>query len=114
VRRSLQRALERFGYRVLAAADGAEALAALEQRDGDVDLIISDSNMPRMSGAELYRTLRASGRVLPFLSTSGAPVEWGSSASDPRLRVLPKPWTLEELLQAVQDLLGAHAVAAKH
>jgi len=113
VRRSLRRALERFGFRVLAVADGAEALAAFEQRHGDIDLVISDSNMPRISGAELYRSLRAAGRTVPFLSTSGAPVEWGADASDPRLRVLPKPWTLEELLRVVHDLVGTPAVAAQ-
>jgi len=105
VRRSLQRALERFGYRVLPASDGAEALATLDEYRDAVDLVISDSNMPKMTGPELYRALRSSGRGLPFLSTSGAPVEPASPA-DRALRVLPKPWTLEELLRAVQDLLG--------
>jgi len=107
VRRSLKRALERFGYRVLTAADGAEALATLDERNGDIDLVISDSNMPRMTGPELYRTLRASGRLVRFLSTSGAPIEEPTGESDPRWRTLPKPWTLEELVGAVQELLAA-------
>jgi len=108
VRRVLGRALERFGYRVLSAADGAEALAALEQRHWAVDLVISDANMPKMTGPELYRALRASGRAIRFLSTSGGPTRLNADAAepDPYLRVLPKPWTVEELVTAVRDLLN--------
>jgi two-component system cell cycle sensor histidine kinase/response regulator CckA len=110
VRRVLGRALERFGYRVLSAADGAEALATLEQRQWAVDLVISDAHMPKMSGPELYRSLRASGRKIRFLATSGGAtrIQAGDAAPDPDpyLRVLPKPWTVEELVTAVRELLG--------
>ena len=108
VRRVLGRALERFGYRVLSAADGAEALATIERREWAVDLIISDANMPKMSGPELYRALRASGRAMRFLATSGGAARLQADAAepDPYLRVLPKPWTVEELVTAVRDLLG--------
>ena len=108
VRRVLTRTLERFGYRVLTAADGAEALATLEAHGDAIALVISDSNMPRMSGPELYRAVRASGYAVPFLATSGGPAEPGAAAADPNLRVLPKPWTVEELVHAVRELLGTH------
>lgn len=48
--------LQYLGHRVLCASDGAQALALLEQQTPD--LIITDCNMPRMSGYELTRTLR--------------------------------------------------------
>jgi CheY-like chemotaxis protein len=107
VRRVVGRALERFGYRVVYAADGAEALALLEQHGGAVDLVISDSNMPVMTGSELYRALRGSGRTLRFLCASGGPIEPIEEAADPRWRVLQKPFTLDELLLAVREMLAA-------
>jgi len=105
VRTVLTQALERFGYRVVAVGDGAEALAELYRRGDDVDLVISDSGMPNMTGPQLYRALRGAGRNVRFLSTSGSPDEEIVAANDPRWRMLPKPWTVEELLTAVREIL---------
>lgn len=107
VRGVLGRALESFGYRVLYAADGAEALATFERHREEVDLVISDSNMPRMSGPDLYRALRASGHAVRFLSTSGGLSEATEGIPDSRWRVLQKPCTLDELRCAVQEMLAA-------
>lgn len=57
-RQSLVRALELEGYGVLQAADGQAAMKALE--DITPDLILSDLQMPRMSGVELFMALRQS------------------------------------------------------
>jgi PAS domain S-box-containing protein len=107
VRRGLTLALERVGYRVVAAADGAEALATLERLGDAVGLVISDSGMPKMTGPQLYRALRAAGRTVPFLSTTGSPDEAAAASGDPRWRMLSKPWTVDELLQAVRDMLAS-------
>ena len=106
VRTVLTQALQRFGYDVVAVADGAEALAELDRRADAVDLVISDSGMPNMTGPQLYRALRAAGRDVRFLSTSGSPDEEIVLARDPRWRMLPKPWTVEELVTAVRDILA--------
>ncbi len=53
----LSRQLQRYGYQVLQAVDGVEALEVLERRD-DVTLIVSDYSMPRMDGFELVRRVR--------------------------------------------------------
>ena len=106
VRTVLTQTLERFGYRVVAVSDGAEALAQLDLRGDAVDLVISDSGMPNMSGPQLYRALRAAGRDVRFLSTSGSPDEDIVAGRDPRWRMLPKPWTVEELVTAVREILA--------
>jgi len=106
VRTVLTQTLERFGYRVVAVSDGAEALAQLDLRGDAVDLVISDSGMPNMSGPQLYRALRAAGRNVRFLSTSGSPDEDIVAGRDPRWRMLPKPWTVEELVTAVREILA--------
>jgi len=109
VRRVCVRALQHFGHRVLAAADGAEAFALLQSHAGGVDLVITDMTMPRMSGVELYRRVRSEGSPMKFLFTSGDELAIHELARDPGLRVLQKPWTVEELARAVRDLLGAAA-----
>lgn len=69
IRRVLQMWLERQGYTVIARNNGAEALAAFEANE--IDLIISDMNMPQMSGRELAEAVRQRGfDRLPFLLLS--------------------------------------------
>mgnify|MGYP002579087260 CR=1 FL=1 len=57
--------LSRAGYKVIPAADGAEALALLDKKH--VDLLVADVMMPRMDGYELTESLRAAGYTLPIL-----------------------------------------------
>ena len=57
--RELQRSiLEAAGYAVTTAADGREALDLLGERD-DIDLVVTDLEMPRLGGLEMLETLRA-------------------------------------------------------
>lgn len=112
IRRSAKRALEQLGYTVLLAEDGAAALAIL-RAGRQVDLVVSDSVMPRLGGAELYQRLRDEGIRVPFLLASGySPHEVGGGAH-PRhdLPFLPKPWTLNELTRKVRELLDGAAAA---
>ena len=53
---NLSLALEAAGYQTLTASDGVEALAALQSQP--VDLIVSDIEMPRMNGYQLYQWVR--------------------------------------------------------
>jgi CheY-like chemotaxis protein len=58
--RSLTReVLEKYGYTVLEAANGEEALKVAESHEGPVDLLLSDVVMPRMGGPELAQALLA-------------------------------------------------------
>jgi signal transduction histidine kinase len=63
--------LEALGYRVAAAANGAEALATLEEMEGGIDLVISDVVMPGMSGPELVERLRARSPEIRVILMSG-------------------------------------------
>ena len=104
VRRAGRRILEKHGYRVLQAADGAEALALLRERGSEIALVVSDVVMPRMGGRELYALLREEGYRMPFLFTSGYTDRMSSDtiALDPSVPVLPKPWTWTELTASVR------------
>ena len=98
--------LNRAGYRVDTAEDGAAAwealLAASTAQDGYA-LLISDNNMPKMSGVELIRKLRSEGMTLSVMLTTGAPI---MSIEDLRLAaVLPKPFSVGHLLESVKKIL---------
>ncbi len=107
VRRAGRRILEKHGYRVMQAADGAEAMVLLRERGAEIALVVSDVVMPRMGGRELHATLRSEGFRMPFLFTSGYTDRMSSDtvALDPSVPVLPKPWTWTELTASVRAAL---------
>ena len=111
IRRATQKALARYGYTVLLAADGVEALAIIRSDEHSIDLVISDLMMPRMGGKMLFDTLAAEGWRLPFLFISGY-----SSDSIGGIRqlgdpagMLNKPWELGELIAKVRETLDGMA-----
>jgi two-component system, cell cycle sensor histidine kinase and response regulator CckA len=109
LRRTIARVLRRHGWRVVEAADGADALAALEKAEEPFSLVISDLTMPVMGGLDLYRELRSRGLEVPFAVTSGL-AELGEVASNEAEASLPfisKPWTAAELVDLVRALTGS-------
>jgi PAS domain S-box-containing protein len=105
-----QRLFEKVGYRVHAAADGAEGLAAYGARASEIDLVITDMVMPKVSGFMLYEAIRrkqGSRKPVKILFTSGypAPDFRESVASDPDVAFVTKPWTASELLRQIRSLL---------
>ena len=111
VRNMAQTILERAGYRVLAVADGVEALAAFQQRANEIDLVILDVIMPKLGGQETYERMRAHRPGLPALFASGYSREAVRSdfALASGLSLIQKPFSRKDLLQAVRDALGEPA-----
>jgi len=110
IRRAARRVLERHGYDVVVASDGAEALQVIRAGTA-VDLVISDAIMPRMGGLALYETLARERPGVPFLLTSGytgAEVA-EQHAGSVGLPFLPKPWTMADLLSRVRAVLDGTA-----
>jgi len=107
--RAAQRGLERLGYRVLPARDGAEALRLFHAHETDIDLVISDSVMPRLGGADVYDALRAHEPPIRFLMASGYSPGAGLTKDLPTVAVpfLRKPYTLTELAQRVREVLDS-------
>ncbi len=75
LRTALVDSLELLNYRVLQAANGREALEILEQRAGEIALVLSDMVMPEMGGQALFFALRQRGHTLPVMMLSGHPME---------------------------------------
>ncbi len=110
LRRVAERALRKYGYTVLLAADGREALDLVNHQKGAIDLIITDIVMPRMDGPELVNELRREGRQTRVLLTSGYTGLGARTAHglESGLPFLAKPWTVADLLQSVRDALDRH------
>jgi DNA-binding response OmpR family regulator len=107
IRRLMTTVLVHSGYRVDVAEDGAAAWEALQANP--YDLLISDNNMPKITGVELVRKLRSARHSLPVIIITGT-VSAHELAQDPSLQlaaILEKPITIAMLLDTVENILRA-------
>jgi len=98
--------LDRAGYRVITADDGAEAVDVFARERDRVSLVILDVTMPRMSGRDAFRhlvELNPNARVLFSTGYSGGDL----AELDGSVGLLGKPYRPHELVAAVQAALAA-------
>ncbi len=108
VREATVAALERYGYRVIAAADGNQLLQQLDPEWlQQADLLLTDVMMPGMSGCELAEALLANRPTLRVLYVSGyvGPVNLDQRRDGPAIGFLPKPYTPDILLAKVRQMI---------
>jgi PAS domain S-box-containing protein len=107
VRRVTRKTLEGFGYRVLTARDGTEAVSVYEERGHEIDLVLTDIMMPVMDGPAVIRTLRSMDPDVRIVAASGMGAEAGTErAADAGVRhFLPKPYSPAMLLEVVHRVL---------
>lgn len=100
--------LEEMGHEVVLSEDGVDAADKLNA-DVDIEMVISDMNMPMVSGIDLFRELREQDSTLPFILLTGDEPD-GLLAQEPRLDAcLLKDFTLEESLpQVVNSVLARY------
>jgi two-component system cell cycle sensor histidine kinase/response regulator CckA len=108
LRRLMRATLERQGYRVLEAKDGAEGLSVCRQNLELIDLVVTDLAMPRMTGLQLKEKVVALRSSMKFLLISGyaedvlGSREHIANAED----FLEKPFRPDELARKVREILG--------
>ena len=107
VRQLNTQVLIHFGYHVDAAEDGAAAWEALQLES--YDLIVTDNNMPKVTGLELLKKLRAARMALPVIMATGVLPQdeftrypWLQPAA-----TLIKPHTIAQLVDTVKQVLSA-------
>jgi two-component system cell cycle sensor histidine kinase/response regulator CckA len=111
VRLVTQQTLEAFGYRVLLAADGAEAVATYATRGAEIAVTLTDMRMPVMDGPATIQVLRKLNPKLPIIAASGLSAHDYAAklASLGVQHFLPKPYTAETLLKALRVILEEKA-----
>lgn len=114
LRRLISSVLESSGYSVDVVANGAEAWDRLRQ-DPDIDLVVTDLHMPGVDGFELLR--RVGGLPEPerkpviVLTAVGQIMEHAKAVELGAARVMTKPFSSLEMLEAVKDRLTAEGAA---
>ncbi len=104
IREMLALVLEREGFAVYCAADGAEALHKYRLHRDEIELVISDCIMPRVDGPTLAARLAVERPELPMILMSDT---FSVEDLDPNLHLqfLPKPFDISGLLSAVHSLI---------
>jgi two-component system, cell cycle sensor histidine kinase and response regulator CckA len=107
VRAVAERALGRFGYRVLAASRGEEALRIAREHDGVIDLLLTDIMMPGMNGVEVAGSVsQARPGIRVFFMSGFADQDLvRQGLLQPGTHFLQKPFTPQELASRIRKVL---------
>ena len=105
IRELMRSTLTSAGHEVEVASDGEDALAKMAGSSADLDLLVCDVRMPRMSGPDLVRTLRGKQRDLKVLFISGYPAEERDVLEGAGAAFLAKPFRAKQLVKAVESQL---------
>jgi two-component system cell cycle sensor histidine kinase/response regulator CckA len=102
------RGLRSRGYNVIEASNGVEAIEALEEKNGAVDLVVSDVVMPEMDGPTLLKEMRVRNPHLKIIFVSGYAEDAfeKSLPENEQFAFLPKPFTLTQLVAAVKETMA--------
>jgi two-component system cell cycle sensor histidine kinase/response regulator CckA len=105
VRSQARRLLQRSGYTVTEASDGADALRLFEERRGAFSVVVTDVVMPILGGVDMVAKLRDLQPDLPVVFVSGYTAEDQDLPLDVRTTFLTKPYTIAALLEAIAQVL---------
>ncbi len=100
--------LEKYGYNVLAAGDGAQAVAEYAQNKDKIKVILMDVMMPVMDGRVSIRAIRKINPKVRIIAVSGlAEKDELESMADYTNAFLPKPYTAERLLGTIHKVINS-------
>ena len=107
VRNLIRALLEKFGYRVINASNGEEAVSLYAEHQDEISLVLLDVIMPRMNGREAYRQIQQLTNGIKVIFTSGytADLFRKEEIYDTETAFLSKPLSPKELLVTIRKLL---------
>lgn len=110
IREITKATLETFGYRVLTASDGTEAVALYAERRDEIKVVLTDMMMPFMDGPATIRALQKLNPQVKLIAASGlAANEKAAEAASAGVKTfLAKPYTASKLLTALAEILRAN------
>jgi len=108
VRTTIREILARYGYAVLEARSGGEAVDLCSRRQGGIHLLLTDVVMPGMNGVELSKRLTPMRPEMKVLYMSGytADAIVHQGILDPGIAFIHKPFTMDSLARKVREVLG--------
>jgi CheY-like chemotaxis protein len=108
VRQVTRQTLEAFGYRVVTARDGAEAVAVFGKVGDTIDVVLTDIMMPVMDGVATIAALQHLDPTVKIIAASGLGSNGGvARAADKGIEhFLPKPYTAEALLDILHRVIN--------
>jgi two-component system cell cycle sensor histidine kinase/response regulator CckA len=106
VRRTAKVSLENYGFRVLLAASGQEAVSIVQRHDSPIALVLLDLTMPEMDGAQTFRELKWLRPELKVILSSGYSERDVSArlAGEDFAGFIQKPYTAAALVQKVTSV----------
>ena len=108
-RQSVPRIIEKLGYLVTAADSASQALTLIRQNPSGFDLVITDYDMPKITGLELARQLARILPGLPVIMVSGRNVEFSRQESSNIKDFIVKPYDKAILSRGINDVLCSPA-----
>ena len=113
LRKLLCHGLTRWGFNVVQAEDGCEALACLQFRAHPIEVLVTDINMPGINGVELAKETR---KLLPDVPILVMSSNFSEEAEEviltlPNTSKLEKPFDLVQLREKLQELLAASSAS---
>ena len=115
VRAVAHEVLKRLGYKVVIAGDGEEALETFAEKADEIDLVLLDLTMPKLSGKETLAALREGYGDVPVVVCSGYLVDLEGFEQETGYRpdaAVSKPYKLEELGRRIRSVLDSAATLA--
>ncbi len=107
IRDFVENTLRYSGYNVLSSSDGLEAAEVFARHESDIDLVLLDMGLPKMSGAELLSILKRLAPDLKVIAASGylEPELKAEIFDQGAIDFLPKPYMASELLKRISRAL---------
>ena len=100
--------LQKYGYHILSASDGEEAIEIFADRQDEIGLVVLDLTMPKLSGREVFRKMRDIRAEIPVIISSGYSIDIDSFAEEeggtPEC-FIQKPFELDALARMVREVL---------
>jgi len=107
IRELTRRTLEKYGYRVITACDGAEAISLYLQHKEEIKAVLMDMIMPIMEGPASIRALSKLSSNIKIIAVSGlAEKDKFTKVADTKVHAfLTKPYTAERLLKTIDEVI---------
>jgi CheY-like chemotaxis protein len=100
-------ALENYGYRVLTASNGLEAISLVNEKARAIDLVITDMVMPHLGGPATVTALRRINPDIKIIAAGDSEGEAVGPMAQLKMQAfLTKPFTVEKLLKTTQSVLA--------